>query len=797
MTAGDPKYAERVPEQTTPNSFESVDDARSFKNQAQVRLFICAFMGMYYLPFGFSTHSLYLGFAAYSLFTFWRSTRMQRVPPTSIAVCITLDNAFSILGLFATGKTGTFLLFFLIHISFGYGIRFGFRYLVFSLTLACAGITWLCYESNAWKGDIHFFISFLLGMPFISLYIYYLTHRIRASELAIRDHERALRELTAFVLHDLRTPLSAILSSLSILLEASRSPEDSMRIRRIIRMISSLGELLSNSIGHRLSPKDVHLVTSDSASLARWILVRAEAFRDVVEAQGGSLLVTLHPSAAYLQGKSRSEIDRIVLNALSNASRYCSRGSISVEHLPTAEDSGRQVIRITNRWAPSDAVQPHPEGDARSSHSHLSGSGLGVLSAKSVVERLGGSYESVQTGECEWTTVFDFPCDKLAVKALHERRSPVIFLKSNNEGFSQSISCDLQSEIYVWPSGAPIKEYSKEVQDVPWILFVAESFRENALRMLGDPASSVLVVGIEEASPEASLRVAGTSLTLVGSSASPDWKAWVALCEEVHDAILPKAFMTLPLLQGISVLVVEDENLTRHMHINSFRSLGAEVYSAASFRQALEFIGTHQIELLVSDWFVGEEVLEDHLEHFVRAEGCALQGILVVTGHAMTSLTSNRVSIPMFSIAKPLTRDSLNSVVEKIFGSSVHLQHTATQRETARLVDLETIKEIAESVGSWALGTKFLLRFLEEIDATLPIVFDSASSSSSREKTRHKLIGAAQVMGADVFVNCLREVDVELNATENAEGGRRHSSTLEAWKYTKAHLLAYVHSLHD
>ena len=797
MTAGDPKYAERVPEQTTTKSFKSEDDARSFKNQAQVRLFICAFMGMYYLPFGFSTHSLYLGFAAYSLFTFWRSKRMQRVPPTNIAVCITLDNAFSILGLFATGKTGTFLLFFLIHISFGYGIRFGFGYLVFSLTLACAGITWLCYESNAWRGDIHFFISFLLGMPFISLYIYYLTHRIRASELAIRDHERALRELTTFVLHDLRTPLSAILSSLSVLLEDSRSPEDSMRIRRIIRMISSLGELLSNSIGYRLAPKDDQPTASDSSSLARWILESAEAFRDVVEAQGGSLLVTLHPSAAYLRGKSRSEIDRTLLNALSNASRFCSRGSISVEHLPAMEGSERQIIRITNRWTRSDAVQPLLDGAARSSHLQLSGSGLGVLSAKSVVEKLGGSYESVQTGECEWTTVFDFPCDKLPVKALHERRSPVIVLKSPNDGFSQSISCDLESEIYVWPSWIPINEYSKEVQDVPWILFVAESLREDALRILGDPASYGLVVGIEETSPEASLRVAGNSLTLFGSSAHPDWKARVALCEEIHDAILPKAFKTSHLLQGISVLVVEDENLTRHMHINSFRTLGAEVYSAASFSQALALFGTHQIKLLVSDWFVGEEVLEDHLEHLVRVEGCALQGVLVITGHSVTSLPSNCASIPMFFIPKPLTRDSLNSVVERVFGSSVHKRHTATQRETARLVDFEAINGIAESVGSWASGKKVLLRFLEEIDATLSMVFDIASSPSSREKTRHKLIGAAQVMGADVLVNCLREVDVEVNVTESAEGGQRRSSTLEVWKYTKAHLLAYVHSLHD
>ena len=123
---------------------------QQMRAQALVRIVICAFMGLYYLSFGIKNHPTYLVFVVYSLVLLFATLHRKINIPIHPLGTLIIDNGFAICGLHQTGEKGAFLLFFLIHISFAYGVRFGREYLILSVAVACFGVTWLSISSYSW-----------------------------------------------------------------------------------------------------------------------------------------------------------------------------------------------------------------------------------------------------------------------------------------------------------------------------------------------------------------------------------------------------------------------------------------------------------------------------------------------------------------------------------------------------------------------------------------------------------------------------------------------------------------------
>ena len=135
-------------------------------SQSHVRIVICAFMGGYYSVFGISNHPLFLAFALYSMLLLFIAPKVTARRSIIPLLTLIIDNSFAIGGLHLTGERGSFLLFFLIHFSFAYGIRYGREYLIGSLIISSAGVTWLFWKSSPWQGHIHFLLSFSVRRAF-------------------------------------------------------------------------------------------------------------------------------------------------------------------------------------------------------------------------------------------------------------------------------------------------------------------------------------------------------------------------------------------------------------------------------------------------------------------------------------------------------------------------------------------------------------------------------------------------------------------------------------------------------
>lgn len=228
------------------------------------------------------------------------------------------------------------------------------------------------------------------------------TQQIRQTQL-LEDQNRSLAELArlknefvARVSHELRSPLTSVVSFSELLREATQGslPADqaefleivsrnSQRLLRLVEDLLLLARLESHTLPLSLEPVDLPTVV---AQVAQELSPRAE--------EGGiTLKVTDEDGPAALADELR--IQQVVANLLSNAIKYTPEGgTITVSTLPD-HATGRWHLTVADTGIgipPQDL--PHifePFFRARQSGTQPAGAGLGLAISFPIIHEHGGS----------------------------------------------------------------------------------------------------------------------------------------------------------------------------------------------------------------------------------------------------------------------------------------------------------------------------------------------------------------------------------------------------------------------
>jgi two-component system sensor histidine kinase KdpD len=224
----------------------------------------------------------------------------------------------------------------------------------------------------------------------------------------LEESDRLKSALLSSVSHDLRTPLSAIKASATVLLKEDQALDASTR-QDLLSAINEETDRLNRLVGDLL---DQSRIEAGALRLKRdWCdmdeLIRAVARRHGVKAQFHWTLDLPFILADYVQ------IDRVMSNLLENAIRFApSESSIDIE---VRTDGREMTVAVTN---PGPAIP-------RRLHPHLfdkfyrvseerspgMGTGLGLSICKGIVEAHGGRIwvESPVTGDSGTRFVFTLP----------------------------------------------------------------------------------------------------------------------------------------------------------------------------------------------------------------------------------------------------------------------------------------------------------------------------------------------------------------------------------------------------
>lgn len=200
-----------------------------------------------------------------------------------------------------------------------------------------------------------------------------------------------LADFSADIAHELRTPISNLMTQTQVALSRSRSAEEFREIlasnieeyERIARMVSDMLFLARADHGHDAPPG------VERVELAAEVLALIEFYEALAEAQEVGITCTGH---AVVSG-DRLMLRRAISNLLSNALRHTAPGGGVTVSITT--DQRDTVLTVSNPGEPIPADQLprifdrfHRVSDDRGRRGE--GSGLGLAIARSIVEAHGG-----------------------------------------------------------------------------------------------------------------------------------------------------------------------------------------------------------------------------------------------------------------------------------------------------------------------------------------------------------------------------------------------------------------------
>lgn len=218
--------------------------------------------------------------------------------------------------------------------------------------------------------------------------------------------ERMKIDLVTNVSHDLKTPLTSIISYVDLLAEEEMSEEARTYVTVLENKTQRLQAIVADlfDLAKATSRTDVNFEKIDLTVLTRQVIGEME---DKLKASGRELRtdITSESAPVYADGK---RLYRVLQNLLDNAMKYSLEGTRI--YLKLCRDNGKLIISVKNiasyemTFTADEITERFVRGDkSRTSE----GSGLGLSIAKSFTEACRGSFE-VKVEDDVFTVIISF-----------------------------------------------------------------------------------------------------------------------------------------------------------------------------------------------------------------------------------------------------------------------------------------------------------------------------------------------------------------------------------------------------
>ena len=206
------------------------------------------------------------------------------------------------------------------------------------------------------------------------------------------EAEKMQVELVANVSHDLKTPLTSIISYVDLLKEEDMSDTAKDYVKVLVDKSARLKDIVADifDLAKATSGEQVTMEQLDGVVLVNQVL---SDMNDRIEESGKDLRVKVEEETAPIRGNGQ-KLYRVFQNVIDNALKYSMPGTRI--YLSAKVDNGEFVVTVKNisefeiDYTAEEIMSRFTRGD-KSRHSE--GNGLGLSIAKSFTELCGGSFE--------------------------------------------------------------------------------------------------------------------------------------------------------------------------------------------------------------------------------------------------------------------------------------------------------------------------------------------------------------------------------------------------------------------
>jgi two-component system sensor histidine kinase RpfC len=356
------------------------------------------------------------GFILASIAIIVHIARHPRIFPARRLLAAALDSGTVTYFFFNAAEHALPLYFLYLWIIFGYGFRYGSKYLLFILALSLSGFGAALLILPYWSHNLFLGVGLWVGMLFVSLYVNKLVGRLTAAIQHAEAANQAKRSFISSISHELRTPLNAIIGMADLLHSTKLNADQVDMVRSLDNASHLMLSLIEDVLDFSKIEAGKLVIENVDFDLHKLINSTIDIFKYQANARGLSLRAKINPDVPFALCGDPHHLRQVLVNLLANAVKFTEKGHIilrietisDLDHVAqlrfAVEDTG---IGISDE-AKAKVFESFTQADDSTTRRY-GGTGLGTTISKQLVELMGGKlglHSTLGVGSTFWFELY-------------------------------------------------------------------------------------------------------------------------------------------------------------------------------------------------------------------------------------------------------------------------------------------------------------------------------------------------------------------------------------------------------